>query len=451
MATSSNEGEVESHISDDIEDPHTPLAISIRKMICSFHPICDDRSICRAPTRLRTLNEKMYTPQNISLGPLHHGKKELATMEKLKPGYLKSFLNRTNMRLDDCISVIKKNKDTARSFYAEELELTDDNFVTLLLVDSCFIIEAIRRGTASDFHEKTDYLSSPELIRGVMTDMILLENQIPFFLLDDLYDIAFKDTKFLQLSMEYFSVLMPDENLKRLGDNVLKCIYGDSKPKHFLDFIRTCHTVGTSRRKPGKEEELFTPIPSAAELKEAGIGFKTGSSDRLLDINYSNGVLKVPIIRVYDRSECVLRNLIALEHCLYPFDSYVTDYINFMNKLIDTSKDVDLLVKKGIIKSGLSDNSAVAALFNNLGMHVTLRSSDYYFHQVSADLNCYYNVRMHKWKATFKRDYCKTPWMIASTVAAIILLALTLIQAICSILILVGKYKNIQKSTTKSK
>ncbi|KAK2985552.1 hypothetical protein RJ640_014152 [Escallonia rubra] len=381
MDTSSNAREGESHISHDIEDPHASLATSIREMIHSLHPIPNDRSIFRTPTTLRTGNEKMFTPQYVSFGPLHHGKKELQTMEKHKLRYVPAFVNRSGMSLEACIGVIKKHKDRARSCYAAELELTDDEFVTVLLVDSCFIIEAIWRGTAPDIHNQTDYLSSPELILDVLTDMILLENQIPFFLLDDLYSIAFKDTKFLRHIMNYFSDLVP------VQCNLLKRINSGLKPKHFLDLLRTCHLPATLRPQLPKGTAPFVPIRSAAELKEAGIEFKRGSSDCLLDIKYSKGVLEVPLIRADDHTEIVLRNLVALEHCLHPFDSYVIDYIVFMDALINTSKDVDLLTKNGIVECLLSDSSAVATLFNNLGMHVRLWSPKYYFHHVSADLN----------------------------------------------------------------
>ncbi|KAK2985550.1 hypothetical protein RJ640_014150 [Escallonia rubra] len=423
MDTSSNAREGESQISIDIEDLDARLATSVQEMIRSFHPIHDDRSIFRAPTRLRTVNKKMYTPQNVSLGPLHHGKEKLATMERQKLGYLEAFTNRSKMSLEACISVTKKHKDRARNCYAKELELGDDEFVKILLVDSCFIIEVICRGTASDVEMQTDYLSSPELIYAVVTDMILLENQIPFFLLDDLYSIAFKDNKFLKLSMAYFSELMLAEDFGKRRCNEVEQIYQDLKPKHFLDLLRTCHLPATPRRQLPKGTGLFVPIRSAAELKEAGIHFKKGSSDCLLDIKYTKGVLEIPQIKTDDRTEIVLRNLIALEQCLYPFDTYVIDYIYFMDVLIDSSKDVDLLKKNRIIESGLSDNSAVAALFNNTAMQCALWTPHYYFHSVSVDLNEYYKQPWHRWKATFKRDYCSTPWMIASTVAAIILLA----------------------------
>jgi len=48
------------------------------------------------------------------------------------------------------------------------------------------------------------------------------------------------------------------------------------------------------------------------------------------------------------------------------FDGYFTDYIRVLNFLIDTPKDVDLLVQKRILVNGLGDSNALSTLVNNL-------------------------------------------------------------------------------------
>ncbi|XP_048622169.1 uncharacterized protein LOC106411875 isoform X2 [Brassica napus] len=49
--------------------------------------------------------------------------------------------------------------------------------------------------------------------------------------------------------------------------------------------------------------------------------------------------------------EIKLRNIIALEQCHYPKQNHVCSYALFLDYLIDTDKDVDLLLEKGILKS----------------------------------------------------------------------------------------------------
>ncbi|KAM7490102.1 hypothetical protein LguiA_033023 [Lonicera macranthoides] len=67
----------------------------------------------------------------------------------------------------------------------------------------------------------------------------------------------------------------------------------------------------------------------------------------------------------------------------------------------------------------------MAALFRKLRRGTWINDDPYYLYDISNNLNMYCNVSRHRWKATFKHDYCSTPWRIASTTAAVILLILT--------------------------
>ena len=60
------------------------LAKSLRADMEMLHSFSDQCCIYRAPVRLRESNEKIFTPQVVSLGPLHHGKEELKAMQEHK-------------------------------------------------------------------------------------------------------------------------------------------------------------------------------------------------------------------------------------------------------------------------------------------------------------------------------------------------------------------------------
>jgi hypothetical protein len=52
-------------------------------------------------------------------------------------------------------------------------------------------------------------------------------------------------------------------------------------------------------------------MPSAAELRQAGVKFKLGSSKNLFDVkfNKSRGRLEIPRLLVIDQTEILFRNL----------------------------------------------------------------------------------------------------------------------------------------------
>lgn len=102
------------------------------------------------------------------------------------------------------------------------------------------------------------------------------------------------------------------------------------------------------------DEEKWNSIPSATELHEAGVNLNKLETGSFLDIKFNNGVIEISILKIGDRSESYFRNLIAYEQ-YSPNNSlkYVTDYVSFMEYLINSPKDVELLHRRGIIKNWL--------------------------------------------------------------------------------------------------
>ncbi|KAL7164300.1 hypothetical protein ACSBR2_040253 [Camellia fascicularis] len=80
-----------------------------------------------------------------------------------------------------------------------------------------------------------------------------------------------------------------------------------------------------------------------------------------------------------------------------------------VNYLINTSKDVELLIKAKIIENWLSDNNDMSNIFNGLNKEVTINSKAYYVTALHKKLNDYCEIPSHKWKATLRQNYCNTP------------------------------------------
>ncbi|PON32536.1 hypothetical protein PanWU01x14_360440 [Parasponia andersonii] len=107
-------------------------------------------------------------------------------------------------------------------------------------------------------------------------------------------------------------------------------------------------------------------------------------------------------------------------------------YVMIMDRLVNTTEVVDLLVKYGIFENHLGDCSEVATLINKLGDGVVYHG--FYFAKFSEELSVYCRTSWHKWKANLKQKYFNTPWTIVSVIAAVVLILLTVIQTVCSII-----------------
>ncbi|KAK8582803.1 hypothetical protein V6N13_069571 [Hibiscus sabdariffa] len=146
-------------------------------------------------------------------------------------------------------------------------------------------------------------------------------------------------------------------------------------------------------------------------------------------------VLMIPTLRVADSTERRLRNYIAYEHFI-PSDepTYFFDYVSFMDNLIHTSKDVQLLRKSGIIDNWLGDDEAVAQMFNRLLDSVWWSEDDFYYAEIFERVNEHCQKRWNRWKAALKKKYFNSPWSLISFLAATVLLLLTIVQTTFSVL-----------------
>ena len=129
-------------------------------------------------------------------------------MQKLKKSYFKEFFSRTCKDQKEFASIVKNNIKKIRDCYAVEISLPEreEDLVKMILLDSIFIIELFCRSYTKDDKENDDYiLSKPWLKEGIMQDLILLENQLTFFILDMLFQ-HFNGTpnSFFKLARNYF-------------------------------------------------------------------------------------------------------------------------------------------------------------------------------------------------------------------------------------------------------
>ncbi|KAI9072858.1 hypothetical protein K1719_045176 [Acacia pycnantha] len=404
--------------------------------------------IYRVPTALRALNKEAYTPQIVSIGPFHHGNgnKRLQNMEMHKQILFKRFTQRAMSScqedlVKDLVAFVKDLEPKVRACYSEKITLTTGKLVKLILIDAGFIIELFT---------SNGNFSQQWLEDSIRDDLLLIENQLPFFVIKELYNKAFPQYhdgrsgySFLKLTYDYFDCY----NCQKLKPNA------HVKIKHFTDLLRlfylrkemhqhgmTCtHEEMPQRDNSSIEEGRHILLYNANALQEAGIKLKASKSKCLLDLKFSGHILEIPQILVEDGTEVVFRNMIALEHCHYPDDAYITNYALILDRLIDTSKDVDLLIDGKIVRHYLGDRHNVASFFNGLCKNVVQTNFNPKYVDICEGLNKYCENLWHKKVATLRRDYCNTAWRTVASVGGIILLVLTIVQTIFSVLQVVLK------------
>ncbi|KAL2935428.1 hypothetical protein RDABS01_018546 [Bienertia sinuspersici] len=171
----------------------------------------DTCSIFKVPKSFNDVNGTLYQPQIISIGPFHHGFAHVQMMEEHKYHYLGQLLRRTAMDLRDLFVAVGPLVDPARECYSQPFGLEDIQFLEMLVVDGCFIIELFRKVSKLVTFEEDDPIASMSWIfPALLRDLHRLENQIPFFVLQCLYDLTFgkdscKSITLATLTLEFFN------------------------------------------------------------------------------------------------------------------------------------------------------------------------------------------------------------------------------------------------------
>jgi len=84
------------------------------------------------------------------------------------------------------VCIIRDNEETIRSFYAETVlgRLHDNDFVKMILMDSICILELFLRNYYRLWESDDPKLADQWMTPLLMLDLVLLENQLPFFVLE---------------------------------------------------------------------------------------------------------------------------------------------------------------------------------------------------------------------------------------------------------------------------
>ncbi|KAJ4825909.1 hypothetical protein Tsubulata_006478 [Turnera subulata] len=390
-------------------------------------------SIWRVPNNLRNLDEDAYIPHLISIGPLHHGTKNVLAMESHKLHYMLALLDRTPdpvKAVDDCAKAIQRFDKHIRACYAEPISFTESDFAKMLFVDGCFIIELLIRYSMRNLGLQEDPVLTTWMVSTLRRDLALLENQIPFFVLEWLFKVIMMPSaigrSLAALPELAFGFFKPVLFMKKEKFGVSKRTI-----THLLGLIHdSCLPPSRGRDPKGKRAWQF--MHCATVLSKAGIEFEKDTSKDLFDLKFERGILKIPPLRIHDSTVSLYRNLIAYEQRFQGSAQYITSYFILMDHLIDTPKDVELLVQKRVLENDWGGWEEVSDLFNSICKQVVVQ--EFYYAGLCEEVNQHYNTEWYRYKADFRRDHCTNPWTIISLIAGSVLLVLTALQTVYSVL-----------------
>ncbi|KAL6133563.1 hypothetical protein ACLB2K_065798 [Fragaria x ananassa] len=324
--------------------------------------------IFRVPQSLLEINGKSYQPHIVSIGPFHRGEPHLRMIEEHKWRYLGSLLSRTEpkgLTLQHYLKSMESMEARARECYSETIHLSSDEFVEMMVLDGCFLIELFRKnGRVVRFERDDPLVNMFWVIPFMIRDFLRLENQIPYFILQHLYDLittsedrqeSVKSLSFLALDFFNSHMMRPPEAIAKLHNLTVMIILLDQK--------KELRRAGIKLNNPPKAFESF------------------------LVIKCKRGVIEMPQITIDDFMSSFLLNCVAYEQCHKSCSKHITTYATFLDYIVNTYKDVEYLADRNIIENCFGNDEEVANFINNLGKDVVFDPEKCYLSKLFNDVH----------------------------------------------------------------
>ncbi|KAH7663960.1 HP0062-like domain-containing protein [Dioscorea alata] len=405
------------------------------------------RSIYQLPPFAKMMKSAtVLTPQVVSFGPYHHGNPNLMLVEGYKKTALIHFLVNAGRPLQYFIDEMKNHVNDLQACYdfLEDEWEDKDKFIELMITDGCFMLEVLR------IHEKqpvkapyathdpifSDHATQHKLLH-IKKDMLMLENQLPLLVLKVLHqgktDKEINNLVFKFFEMEDMLNTTPDQLGLHVLDLYRKGLIGaQTKPSAAATFINICISSAQENiTQPPQSANV--QMLNAMKLYQSHVRFVPSEEKKITCISFEKGILKLPYFIVDDATESTFLNLMAFEHLHVGLEDEVTSYVCFMDELIDSADDVQLLRSKKIIHTAVGSDQAAADLLNSLTKEVT-HDPKGKIQEVREAVKKYSGKNLNRWLADLLHLYFETPWKTLAAVAAVLLLVLTIVQTLYAVL-----------------
>ncbi|PIN20326.1 hypothetical protein CDL12_07006 [Handroanthus impetiginosus] len=441
--------------------------------------------VTTVPKSLTEEKAEAYAPQNLGLGPYHHLRPEIYTMQSQKLAAIRKFLGTEKLqKFQQVINALVQMEPVLRACYDRYLDLDIDTLAWIMAIDGVYLLQFL----------KNDEQDSE--IENLTGDVLMLENQIPVILLkkirrvleispvDDDYSLFEEFQSFcleqspLQLlnyhvgnmdevHLLHFMYYMIVNNkimqtvpfttlssaVTRISvDNAVDAVDflaerglpGAETAGKILSFVKQipwdkilglCKKDGLDEQNPSVTE---IDIPSVSQMSEiAGIKFTLtpgGIRNVVFEDHGETKKFYLPVIKLNHTSEIILRNLVAYEAASAKAGSTLefAEYVDLMCGIVDSPKDVDILKKEKIIESELGDED-IARMFNGIGKSTKKKGDKSNIEEAIDNVNTTYDNLCGIKVKRFMEKYVYISLKFLSVVVSVAVAVLIVLQAFCSV------------------
>ncbi|PWA73661.1 hypothetical protein CTI12_AA259460 [Artemisia annua] len=237
----------------------------------------------------RDNNESSFKPQLVSIGPIHRGEPKLKEFEWQKEYYLDDLLHRDSgstpkkTKLEACLQKVNDLIPQIKESYDGVIKnCSDVDLARMMVMDGCFILEFCFK------HNEKILLPNKMQNLRIAMDLILLENQVPFVVLQGLFDCLapyigsetlsqvldkclapyiklFRRSPEKNLILKLFCSLLPKKNSTTdvdsdLPEKISTRDVSNSTPTHVLGYLHKCYHLVAAKSSKLKHTEASKPV-----------------------------------------------------------------------------------------------------------------------------------------------------------------------------------------------
>jgi len=220
-------------------------------------------SIFSVPKLLMASDPDSYVPQQVAIGPYHYWRPELYEMQRYKIAAAKRFQKHLqSCKLETLVEQLTMLEQRVRACYHKFLDFNGETLVWMMAVDASFLLEflqvyAMQEGAkvqrvSSSLSHLVDYAGKKSAHNAILRDIVMLENQIPLFVLRKMLEFKFSsleaaDHMLVLMFIGLFKEISPFKMMEEFPNIQV------SESVHLLDFMYDV-IVPKSEQQPDTNE-----------------------------------------------------------------------------------------------------------------------------------------------------------------------------------------------------
>ncbi|KAI9161087.1 hypothetical protein LWI28_014312 [Acer negundo] len=218
----------------------------------------------------------------VSIGLLNYGKDKFSSEEGHKLKLAELFITENGVDEFDLHRKIKAKIVRLKQCYAEEdvkrVNISDENLAWMFLIDGFELLHYICYASLGKLNDLKIIGMDME---AFSLDLFLLENQLPYEVLDDIITSTAKGGANKWNLIDKFI----DQTVRDIKGSPITLTSPQQQPSpaHLLQLLRYCHVGDHDHHEKDKKTKTGRRVGRVNELKSAGIHLKSGREGSLRD------------------------------------------------------------------------------------------------------------------------------------------------------------------------